>query len=235
MTLEVDSSGCRVRQQAYLQWQFRAEHFYPEFWEPDPEFEASSGGRGGSCLIKVDGRKAVLRRYRRGGVVARLLSDQYLWLGQARTRPWQEWDVLERARAEGLPVPEPLAACTCRSLLWYRAALVTAYLDGTEMMTQRLRREHLSRKSWFDLGALFKRMHAVGIRHADLTPDNILMDADDRFYLVDFDMARLMPRLDDWQWQPLYRFQRALDKRHRHQALNFSEDDWQALMDGYQA
>ena len=235
MALESDSAGCRVRQQAYLDWRFSAEHFTTEFWQQDETFAAVAGGRGGSCRIEIDGRRAVLRRYRRGGAVSKLLNDQYLWLGQARTRPWREWEILERACAAGLPVPEPLAACTCRSALWYRAALITAYLDDTEMMTQRLRREPLARKRWYDLGILIRRMHGSGILHVDLNPDNILVDSADRFYLVDFDRARLMPRLDDWQWRPLYRLQRGLLKRNRQQALNYDEDDWQAFMDGYQS
>ena len=235
MALESDFPGGRVRQQENLQWTFRAEHFNPEFWREQPGFAATAGGRGGSCLIEIDGRKAVLRRYRRGGFVGNLCSDQYLWLGQARSRPWREWDILEQARAAGLPAPEPLAACTNRSLLWYRAALVTAFIDDTEMMTQKLRRQPLARKSWYELGTLIKRMHSAGIRHADLTSDNILIDSRDRFYLVDFDKASNMPRLDDWQWQPLYRFQRALDKRHRQQALDYGPEDWQAFMDGYQS
>ena len=103
------------------------------------------------------------------------------------------------------------------------------------MLTQRLRREKLSADGWFQLGLLIKRMHAAGIRHADLTSDNILMDSRDQFYLVDFDKARVMNQIDDWQWQPLYRFQRSMNKRHRQQALNFDEDDWQLLMDGYQS
>ncbi len=164
-----------------------------------------------------------------------LSNDQYLWLGQARSRPWQEWDILLRARAADLPAPEPIAACTCRTAFWYSAALITAFLDDTEMMTQRLQRQNLPLKSWHELGMLIKRMHSAGIRHADLTSDNILMDSANRFYLVDFDKARMMKRLDDWQWQPLYRFQRSLDKRHRQQHLHFDSDDWQAFMDGYQA
>ena len=43
-----------------------------------------------------------------------------------------------------------------------------------------------------------------------------------------------MPKLDDWQWRPLYRFQRSILKRHQASPLNYGEDDWQALMDGYQ-
>jgi 3-deoxy-D-manno-octulosonic acid kinase len=235
MAAESDSGNCRIRQQAELGWQFEEQHFNPEFWRERAGFEATIGGRGGSCLIEIEGRRAVLRRYRRGGAAGKLFSDQYLWLGQARSRSWREWDILLRARAAGLPAPEPIAACTCRRGPWYRAALVTAFLDDTQMMTQRLQREPLSRKCWNGLGSLIKRMHLCGIRHADLTSDNILMDSADRFFLVDFDKARVMKQLDDWQWQPLYRFQRALEKRHRQRHLHYDAEDWQAFMDGYQA
>lgn len=103
------------------------------------------------------------------------------------------------------------------------------------MLTQRLQREKLPPESWHNLGLLVKRMHAEGIRHADLTSDNVLIDSQNRFYLIDFDQARVMNQIDDWQWQPLYRFQRSIDKRNRKLNLNYGEDDWQLLMDGYQS
>ncbi|MGD8419074.1 MAG: 3-deoxy-D-manno-octulosonic acid kinase [Gammaproteobacteria bacterium] len=211
------------------------EQFSPGYWEGGPGFDHRIGGRGGSCLIEIDSGKAVLRQYHRGGFVGNLLSNQYFWLGKNLTRPWREWRVLEYARQAGLPVPEPIAACACRTLFWYRAALVTAYLEDTEMLTQRLEREQLEPGLWRQLGALFRRVHEQGIRHADLTSDNVLIDSGNRFYLIDFDRARIMKRLDDWQWQPLYRFQRSMVKRNRNRALNYNESDWQALMDGYQS
>ncbi len=235
MSADSQVSKCHIRHQAGLAWQFQDAHFEPDYWRQQPDFQATIGGRGGSSLIEIDGRKAVLRRYLRGGAASEILRDQYLWLGRSLTRPWQEWDILIRARKAGLPVPEPIAACACRTFLWYRAALITAYLEDTEMLTQRLRREKMPEDGWYRLGLLIKRMHTAGIRHADLNSDNVLMDSQNQFYLVDFDKARVMNQIDDWQWQPLYRFQRSLNKRHLQQALNFDENDWQLLMDGYQS
>jgi 3-deoxy-D-manno-octulosonic acid kinase len=235
MSADSPVPGCHVRQNPDIAWQFECEHFDPDYWRHQPDFVATIGGRGGSCLIEIDGRKAVLRRYHRGGAAGEMFHDQYLWLGVGLTRPWREWDILVRARKAGLPVPEPIAACASRSFLSYRAALITGFLEDTEMLTQRLQREKLPEDGWYKLGLLIKRMHAAGIRHADLTSDNILMDTQDHFYLVDFDKARIMNQIDDWQWQPLYRFQRSMKKRHLQQALNFDEDDWQHLMDGYQS
>lgn len=235
MEREFTTSRCRIRQQADIDWQFAEEHFELSYWRRQPGFETTAGGRGGSCVIEVVGRRMLLRRYRRGGAVRKLTSDKYFWLGQSLSRPWREWDMLTLAREAELPAPEPVAACICRSGPWYRAALITAYLEGTEMLTQRLRQRQMPRENWYQLGLLVKKMHASGIRHADLNSDNVLLDSRERFYLVDFDKARVMKGLGDWQWQPLLRFQRSLEKRNRKQRLHFDSEDWQAFMDGYQS
>lgn len=235
MTREFKSSKCFILQSRDCAHEFSDEEFTGDYWQHQPGHQATVGGRGGSYLIDIDGRQAVLRRYLRGGQIRKLLSDQYLWLGWRMTRPWREWQILQRALRAGLPVPEPIAACACRSGLWYRAALITAYLKDTEMLTQRLQREKLPPESWHYLGLLIKRMQAEGIRHADLNSDNLLIDSQNRFYLIDFDRARVMNQIDDWQWQPLYRLQRSIDKRNRKLNLHYDEDDWQLLMDGYQS
>lgn len=235
MTRETRSNHCYILQQREDGREFTEQHFAAEYWEHKPGFRFMSGGRGGSCLIDIDGEHAILRQYHRGGYVGRWLSRQYLWLGKSMSRPWREWRVLQRARQAGLPAPEPIAACLWRFGLIYHAALIIHYFDDTEMLTERLAREVLPEQKWQELGALFRQMHAKGIRHADLTSDNVLIDSKDRFYLVDFDKARIMSSLDDWQWRPLYRFQRSVLKRHQNSPLHYNEDNWQALMDGYQA
>lgn len=235
MVREVKSSNCYFLQQRDDSREFLREHFEVAYWRQRPGYEVISSGRGGSIRIEMDDKVAILRRYHRGGAVGKLLSDQYLWMGKILSRPWREWKILERARRAGLPVPEPVAACICRSGLWYRAVLITAYLQDTETLTQRLQRTELKPDCWHRIGLLIKRMHAAGIRHADLTSDNMLIDSQDRFYLIDFDLARVMNRIDDWQWRPLYRFQRSMEKRDRNRKLHFDDDDWQELMDGYQS
>ena len=235
MPREHKSANCQILQADGLRTTLDVAHFDPEHWRGSEGFRQHLGGRGGSCRIGLDDRQAVLRRYHRGGFIGKFLYNQYLWLGKSLSRPWREWKVLELARAAGLPVPEPLAACVCRSGLSYRAALITAYLENTEMLTERLERGELGAGGWFSLGQLIKRLHESGIRHADLTSDNVLIDDEERFYLVDFDQARVMKRLDDWQWRPLLRFRRSIEKRDRRRRLHFGENDWQALMDGYQS
>ena len=54
--------------------------------------------------------EAVLRHYRRGGALARLLGDRYWWQRAELTRPFAEFRLLQRLQAMRLPAPEPLAA-----------------------------------------------------------------------------------------------------------------------------
>lgn len=235
MPREVKSSNCYILQPSDHSDDYKREQFDVDYWRERPGFAVIEGGRGGSCRIEIEGRRAILRRYLRGGFIGNILSNRYLWLGKARARPWLEWTILERARDAGLPVPEPLAACICRLGLSYNAALITAYLDDTETLTDRIARERLQLDSWKRLGALIRRLHGAGIRHADLNSDNVLIDSRNRLYLIDFDKARIMQGLDDWQWRPLYRLQRSIVKRNQLRPLNYASDDWQALMDGYQS
>ena len=101
-------------------------------WRAAGSLQETAGGRGTVAFIRDGERRWVLRHYRRGGLVARLLGDRYLWTGANRTRAFREWRLLRELRAAGLPVPAPVAARYERDGLFYRADLVT-----TELPTRR--------------------------------------------------------------------------------------------------
>lgn len=210
-------------------------HFDLDYWRAKSELPPVFGGRGGSIRIDIEGQAAILRQYFRGGMVARLSTDRYLWLGRSRTRAWREWSMLRLVIKAGLPVPTPLGVCVCRNGLSYRAAIITAYIENSETLAERLTHSILDQKSWHRLGLLLKQFQEHCFRHADLNANNLLVDKQDRFYIIDFDKARVMKRLGDWQWTPLYRLQRSLEKIDRQHRLHYRQGDWQALMDGYQS
>ena len=112
---------------------------------------------------------------------------------------------------------------------------MTRYIPGTRSLTGFLCEQELSSALWYQLGETIRRFHEQRIKHADLTPDNILIDQDNRFFVVDFDRARIMRDFGDWQWRPLYRLQQALQKRQKTRRLIYREENWLSLMDGYQA
>src|SRR5687767_1385229 len=70
------------------------DHFEARYWEERKRVVARARGRGGVLFIREDYRYWVLRHYRRGGLIAKLLSDSYLWLGMERTRAFREWRLL---------------------------------------------------------------------------------------------------------------------------------------------
>ena len=134
-----------------------------------------------------------------------------------------------------LPVPKPLGVLVSRTGFYYRATIMTDFFDDTETLAESLIHNTLPRESWVELGRLLKRFQSQGFRHADLNANNILIDHQGQFFVIDFDRARMEKSLGDWQWKPLYRLQRSLDKINRSSRLRYGDDDWQALMDGYQA
>lgn len=230
-----ESARCYILQDENAIDKLQAQHFEIDFWREKPGFETVEGGRGGSARIDLNGRSAILRQYRRGGLIQNISRDRYIWLGKTRTRPWREWRLLQEARIAGLPVPEPLAAFACRSGLSYRAAIITGYLKDTQTLADYLVQSPLDHKLWFRLGETIKKMQVLGFRHTDLNANNLLIDRDSKIYIIDFDKGRKMKGLDDWQWSALYRLQRSLVKIDKLKNLHYRDDDWQAFMDGYQA
>jgi len=211
------------------------QHFDTAYWRANFKTEPVTGGRGGSIRINIRGKAAILRQYLRGGMVTRFSTNRYLWLGRSRTRAWREWSMLRLALEAGFPVPMPLGICVCRDGILYRAAIITAYIDNSETLAERIAHSALDHKSWHRLGLLLKQFQEHNFRHADLNANNILVDHRDQFFIIDFDKARLMKNLDDWQWSPLRRLQRSLAKIGRQQEIHYRSTDWQALIDGYQS
>jgi 3-deoxy-D-manno-octulosonic acid kinase len=153
-----------------------------------------AAGRGGAYRIALPGAPAaVVRPYRRGGVLARLVRTTYVG---PFPRPLRELAATVEARRRGVPAPEVLAARVEGSLV-YRGALVTAELAGAATLLEALRRAPdagAQRALAARAGRAVGRMHAAGVFHADLNLTNVVVhpgrDGDD-VTLLDFDRARL--------------------------------------------
>ena len=55
-------------------------------WRERGQVTEITGGRGSVFFLDDAAQQLVLRRYRRGGLVARISLDRYLWLGETRNR-----------------------------------------------------------------------------------------------------------------------------------------------------
>jgi len=205
----------------------------PEFWGEDARTVAT-GGRGGAWYISGDGGEFVLRRYLRGGLVARLSRASYVFTGFNNTRPLREFRLLQRLRALALPVPEPVAALARRTgLLFWRGAILLCRIPGARPLPESpaLAEDVL----WFRVGELVRRFHDVGLDHADLNCDNIL-EAGNELWLIDFDRCRLRPGSipqANWKHANLRRLRRSVAKRCRTLSPARQEELWQQLLRGY--
>ena len=175
----------------------------------------------------------VLRHYRRGGLVGRVVHDRYLWTGLERTRAFSEWRLLHTMTNRGLPVPAPVAARVERQGLTYRADLVTVKLPGAVSLATRLTATPVQAVPWPTVGATLRRFHDAGVCHADLNAHNVLLDDGDSVYLLDFDRGRLRAP-GAWRQDNLRRLRRSLDKIGAQAGRPiYGADDWAALTGSY--
>lgn len=177
----------------------------PGFWRLRGGVTAELGGRGQALQLDTPAGPAVLRRYLRGGMVARVSHDRYFFTGYSRSRAFIEWSALSRLLEQGLPVPRPLMASCERRGPYYRAGILTELIPGARSLADAA--GVLGEDDWHRLGAMLQRFFAAGMVHADLNAHNILLDAAGRWYLIDFDRARVLdrPARPDRMLQRLFR------------------------------
>jgi 3-deoxy-D-manno-octulosonic acid kinase len=206
--------------------------FDPTFWSGRGQLAEATGGRGAAWFVAESARWA-LRHYRRGGFIARLSKDGYVWTGERRVRAFAEWRLLAELTRRGLPVPKPVAARYQRMGVLYRCDLITLRIPDTRPLSAVLALAPLPEGAWRDVGAAVARLHAAGADHADLNAHNILLDGGGAVSLIDFDRGRLRTP-GGWTSGNLSRLRRSLVKVARDLPPGrFSAAAWDWLLAGY--
>ncbi|HSK21492.1 MAG TPA: lipopolysaccharide kinase InaA family protein [Longimicrobiales bacterium] len=165
---------------------------------PDAE---SFTGRGAAWRMTTPHGDWLVRHYRRGGAIARVLHDEYLRAGEPR--PLRELHASIIARARGVDTPEIVAAIAYLAGPLYRADLATRFVAGSRDLAtvtfgsdDDLRAADIA-AAWHAAGRLLRVAFAAGIEHADLNLRNILIaDAAGapRALLLDLDRAVIHER-----------------------------------------
>lgn len=212
--------------------------FDTKWWAEHGTIEEVTGGRASIALLRNEQECWVLRHYRRGGFVARISDDRYVWSGQTTVRSFAEWRLLARMHSLHLPVPAPIAARYERRGLLYTADLITEFLPYTHTLAKALCAD-VRPETWRRVGAVVAAFHAHGVHHADLNANNVLLKEtnglpDLEVYIIDFDRGRIRAR-GPWEAQVLARLRRSLDKISRQLGRAFDEDQWRYFMEGYQS
>jgi 3-deoxy-D-manno-octulosonic acid kinase len=209
--------------------------FDREGWCARGALQEIPGGRGTVAFVRDGSKRWVLRQYRRGGLVAGVLGDRYLWTGPDRTRAFAEWRLLRQLAEWQLPVPRALAARYVRSGIFYRADLLTEELPTRLTLTQALASGPLAEERWRAIGRCIAGFHARGVEHADLNAHNLLLGPDAEVYVVDFDRGRIRAR-GAWEQRVLARLRRSLVKVTKGlPAGRFGATEWRAFMTGVEA
>lgn len=197
--------------------------------------ELRSVGRGKTFFVESGGQAFVIRHFYRGGLIGKLISDSYLWTGEERTRAFREYRMLARMLELGLPVPRPAAARYMRHGPFYRADLITLRIPGVRSLSDVLIDRKPEPLFWKQLGEVIARFHNNRACHADLNAYNIQVSEDQDIYLLDFDRGAFREP-GKWQQGNLDRLLRSLRKiQLLDSRIRFSEQDWQFLLQAYDA
>lgn len=166
----------------------------------------TAGGRQAAWFVEGDFGQAVLRRYHRGGLMAKVSTDRYIWTGAESTRSYAEFNLLCFMHASGLPVPRPLAAAYWRHGLTYKAAILVERIPDVRPLAHALEGRHAQ------VAAAIYAMHDAGVWHADLNAYNILIDKNNKVWLIDFDKGSRRVLSQERRRANLLRLRRSLIK-----------------------
>lgn len=184
-------------------------------------------GRGAMWTFPwLPGRRGIVRRFKRGGVIRHVIRESYL----LRNRPLREFRLHERLMELGLPVPKLLGVCWTRRGCLYSGALATEELPGIDLDGWlRTNREDQEKRRLIlhACGELIRKMHDTGVIHGDLQVKNIFICGESPV-LLDLDGASIRPALLPVRCEcNLLRLRRSFEKRGHGRNL------FDILMQGY--
>lgn len=190
-------------------WPQLSEHQFSASGYANVQTVVGQGGRGSAWFVQTPVGGAVLKHYLRGGLLAKFVTDRYVYFGASHTRGFQEFELLQKLLKLGLPVPKPLAAfCHC-GLFSYRGALVTERLQDVYSLVSAVQQ---SNAPWQLLGETLARFHKAGAHHSDLNANNILLNPQNEVFIIDWDKCVLETAPGAWCEKVLARLQRSLLK-----------------------
>ena len=206
--------------------------FSANYWQALNRITGQAQGRGITWFVQTAQGEAALRHYRRGGLLGKLIQDQYLFTGWDNTRSHRELMLLQHLQQQGVHVPQPLAARTVKCGLFYRADLITGKIPAAQDLVGILTTRTLSTAEYQRIGAEIALLHRAQVNHTDLNIHNILLDATGQVWIIDFDKCR-QETGNDWQQGNLDRLLRSFRKEKIKRAVQWQESDFSDLHAAY--
>ncbi len=173
-----------------------------------------------------DGRRGIMRSYRRGGLAGRFLKEGFFLCN----RPLREFHTHQQVAARGIPAPLLLGVCWKRRGPFFYGALATELMAGSDLDTWLCSRQQDAaavRPLLQRCGASIRHMHDKGVVHADLQVKNIFV-GDEGPCLLDFDRAQTTGNV-----RPLARMCNLLRLRRSFEKRGHPMQYWHWLLEGY--
>jgi len=214
---------------------------------PDADGELSESdavGRAALGELRVGDQTYLVRRFSHGGLLR--------WMSGARfsdpKRPFEELILSHGLDEEGVLTPRVVAARARRAGLWWELSIVTVFMEGATDIGRWIAEVRGGARSREGLGALMsafgrlvRQLHDVGFHHADLQPNNVLVEeplaAEDepRLWIIDLDRSVQAGVLKhSLRLANLARLVRFIERRERERGACLFRSDRMRFLCGYE-
>lgn len=202
--------------------------FNSAFWQQNDKVIGSAQGRGTTWFVQTETIEAALRHYHRGGLFGKLVEDSYRFSGWEQTRSYQEFQLLNTLIEAGVNVPKPIAARAVKSGFTYKADLLSEKIPNARDLVSILMENPLPAEMHKKIGQEIRKMHDAQVNHTDLNIHNILIDDQDKVWIIDFDKCFLQSG-DNWKRSNLDRLKRSFEKEVIKRNIHWTQKQWDEL------
>lgn len=203
--------------------------FDAEFWQNAGKVIGSAQGRGTTWFVQTETIEAALRHYRRGGLFGKLVEDSYLFSSWEKTRSYQEFQLLNTLIEAGVNVPRPIAARTVKSGVTYKADLLSEKIPNARDLVSILMEKTLPAEMYQKIGHEIRKMHDAQVNHTDLNIHNILIDEQDKVWIIDFDKCYQQSG-NAWKQRNLERLKRSFEKEVARSCIRWHSSEFMSLL-----
>ncbi|WP_164503556.1 3-deoxy-D-manno-octulosonic acid kinase [Pleionea sediminis] len=227
-------SGVYVLTCSFTPQNLSPEWFEPNHWIDQNAITGTSTGRNTTYFFSSNNHEYVLRKYLRGGLIAKFNKDRYRFNSIESTRAYLELSLLEKMTQKALPCPRPTAGLIQKTGSHYRAKLIIERINNSKDAFELLKTEKLPDEIWRKIGATVRKFHDQNVFHSDLNIHNILVDDQNKIWIIDFDKCEFRTSNTTWKQQNLDRLLRSLKKEvGKNDEFHWNEKQWPKLIDGY--
>jgi 3-deoxy-D-manno-octulosonic acid kinase len=205
-----------------------------EYWEKQNKVVGTAQGRGTTWFVQTDDKHWVLKHYYRGGLIGKFNKDAYFYTNNENTRASKEFELLNKLQQLNLPAPKPIACRVIKNGLFYKADILTERVCNAQDLISKLIKEPVSEHLWNAIGKTIKAFHDHNIYHHDLNIHNILIDDNEKVWLIDFDQGEIRTGDASWKKDNISRLLRSFNKeKTKLPELHWQQNEWSFLLEGY--